>query len=80
MSISRHNNVQINGPKFARNKQAHATAIPPNPMEMAVCSVFEQHLTPQVIDNHSSINTDGQTHEKCHGLSLDWDVDVERGE
>ena len=80
MSINRHKNVQISGLKFARNNQAHATTTPPNPLEMAVCSIFEQHLTPQVTDNDSSSNTDGQTHEKRNGLSLDSDVDVERGE
>ena len=78
--LSRPKNVQISGLKFARNKQTHATTAPPNPLEMAVCSVFEQHLTPQVIDNDSSINTDGQTHEKRNSLSFGSDVDVERGE
>lgn len=80
MSISRRKNAQTRGLKSARNKQGHSTAIPPNPMEMAVCSVLEQHLTPQVIDNDSSINTDGQTHYKRNGFNLDSDIDVERGE
>jgi len=82
-SDNRHKNVQPSGLKclrLARNKQAHSTAIPTNPMEVAVCSVIEQHLTPQVIDNDWSINTDGRTHDKCHGLSLDSDVDVDCGE
>lgn len=76
--MSRHENVQNSGLEFTSAKQADATAIPPNPMDMAVCSVFEQHLSPR-IDNNSSVNTDGQKHEKRNGLSLDSDVDVERG-
>jgi len=72
-------NVQKSGLEFARANHAHSTTTPPNPMETAVCSILEQHLTPQV-DNDSSINTDGQTHVKRNGLSLDSDVDVERGE
>ena len=79
MFIGRHEDVQKSGLKFARANHAHSTTIPPNPMETAVCSILEQHLTPQV-DNDSSINTDGQTHEKHNGLSIDLDVDVERGE
>jgi len=79
MFISRHVNVQKSGLKFARANHAHSTTILPNPMETAVCSILEQHLAPQV-DDDSSINADGQTHEERNGLSLDSDVDVERGE
>jgi hypothetical protein len=70
-------NVQNSGPVFTSAKQTDATAIPPNPMDTAMYSIFEQHVAPR-IDNNSSPNTDGQRHERDNGLSLD--SDVERGE
>ena len=73
---SRQENVRNSGVEFTSAKPADATVIPPNPLDMVVCSVFEQHLSPRIYDG-SSINTDGQKH---NGLSLDSDVDVERGE
>jgi len=78
-SSERHKNVRNSGVEFTSAKQADATVILPNPMDMAVCSVFEQHLTPRIYDD-SSINTDSETHEKRGGLSHHSDVDVERGE
>ena len=66
---SGHGNVRNSGVEFTSAKLADATVIPPNPLDIAVCSVFEQHLTPRIYDG-SSINADGQKRN----------VDVERGE
>jgi len=36
-------NIQTSVPEFARAKQTHSTTIPPNPMGVAVRTVFEQY-------------------------------------
>ena len=69
--------IQTTGLKFAKPKQ-RSTPISPNLMEIPVHTILEPHLTLQ-IDNHDSpINTDEDAHEKPSGSSVD--KDIERGE
>lgn len=37
-------------------KQTHAPQTPPNPIEIAVCTIINQHQTPPMGDNNLSIN------------------------
>ena len=77
MLFSVHENVFTSALEFGTTKRPHVTPIPPNPMEISVRTVFEQHLTLQVGDRDPSINTDDGIHEKSKASSLD--EDVERG-
>ena len=43
-------------------------------MEVAVHVVSEQHGTPRIKDDNSSISTNGHMHEKPNGLNRDDDV------
>ena len=63
------------GLNFATPKQPHATQIPLSPMEITVCTVFEQHRTPRLGRHDSSISTDKAVREKTNTLSLDQDVE-----
>ena len=47
-------------------------------MEIPVHTILEPHLTLQIDDHDSSINTGEDAHEKPSGSSLD--KDIERGE
>jgi hypothetical protein len=69
--------IQTIGLKFAKTKQ-RSTTISHSLMEIPVRPILEPHLTLQIDDHDSSINTDEDVHEKPSGLSLD--KDVERGE
>jgi len=44
-------NIQASDPEFARSKQTHSTKIPPNPMGVAVRTVFEQHPSSSTLDD-----------------------------
>jgi len=63
--------IQTIGVKFAKTKQR-------NLMEIPVHTILEPHLTLQIDNHDSSINTDEDAHEKPSGSSLD--KDIERGE
>jgi hypothetical protein len=71
---------QTSGLEFSKSKQTHAGPIPPNPMEIAVHTLFEQDLT-QMSDLSLSVNTDEEAHKRSSGSSCsNLDEDVERGE
>jgi hypothetical protein len=69
-----HEDIQTIGLKFAKTEHSD-TPISHNLMEISVRTVSEQHLTPQICDNDSSINTDEEVHKKPSGLNLDKDVE-----
>lgn len=73
---------QTSGLKFSKSKQTHARPIPPNPMEIAVHTLFEQDLT-QMSDHGLSVNTDEEARKRPSGSESSGsslDEDVERGE
>jgi hypothetical protein len=68
-------NSPASGLNFATPKQPHATQTPLSPMEITVCTVFEQHRTPRLSCHDPSINTDKAVREKSNASSLDEDVE-----
>jgi len=66
--------IQTIGLKFAKTKQSSTTPISHNLIEIPVHTTLESHLTLQIDNHDSSINTD----EDASGSSLD--KDIERGE
>ena len=75
--FSVHENFQASKLKFATPEQFRATTAPLSPMEIAVRTVFEQHLTPQLSDRDPSIDIDDKVSEKHNKSSLG--DDLERG-
>jgi len=69
--------AQLSKLKFATTKQSRSTPTPASPMEITVCTVFEQHLAPQSGDRESSINIFDEVPEKRNESSLG--EDLERG-
>lgn len=74
-----HFSMRMNSParelNFATAKQPHPPQTPLSPMEITVCTVFEQHRTPRLGCRDSSINTDKAVCKKTNAPSLDQDVE-----
>ena len=73
-SFSTHQNLQNNSLPTPEFKRSNATSIPMDRMEVAMHVASEQHGTPRIKDDNSSISTNEQMHEKPNGLNRDDDV------
>jgi len=60
---------------FATPNQPRSTQTPLSPMEITVCTVFEQHQTPRLGRHDPSINTDEGVREKPNWPGLHRDVE-----
>ena len=54
----------------SKTKQTHAPPTPPNPIEIAVCTIINQHRIPQMGDNNLSINIEEEADKKLNGAGL----------
>ena len=70
-------NLQNSNTVFQVTKRMNTTSIPVDRMEVTVHIVSEQHVTPQMMNDGSSIRVGEKVHRVANELSCD--VDVERG-
>jgi hypothetical protein len=66
---------QTSGPKFAEPNQILAAPIPPNPMEISVFTISQQHMTREMGDHGLSTNIDHEgVHVESDGSTLEEDI------
>ena len=75
--VRAHKNLQNNNPVFLETKRMNMTSISVDRMEVTVHIVSEQHGTPQLMDDRSSIRTGERMDRESNELGSD--VDAERG-
>jgi hypothetical protein len=74
MPFSINDDIQTIGLKFVKTERSD-TPISHSLTEISVRTFSEQHLTPQICDHDSSINTDEEVDKRPSGLNLDKDVE-----
>ena len=75
--VRAHKKLQNRYPVFRETKRMNMASVPVDRMEVTVHIVSEQHVTPQMMDDRSSIRTGEKMDRKSNELSRD--ADVERG-